>query len=200
MRINYKKCFDYEGNLIQGLLVINPIINFDDRGFFQESWNKKNFGSILYENGQKEELFVQDNHSKSVKGTLRGLHYQKDPYSQGKLVRCLSGEIYDVAVDLRKSSKTFLSHFFINLSSHNQTQFWIPRGFAHGFLTLTDDTEVLYKTTNYWNKEAELTLKWDDPNININWPLSALKQRVNISEKDRNAFSLDQLRNEYLFL
>ena len=200
MRINYKKCFDYDGNLIQGLLIINPVINFDDRGFFQESWNKKTFGSILNENKQKEELFVQDNHSKSVKGTLRGLHYQKEPYAQGKLVRCLRGEIYDVAVDLRKSSKTFMSYAFVNLSSHNQTQFWIPKGFAHGFLTLTEDTEVLYKTTNYWNKDSELTLKWDDPSININWPLSTLKQEVNISEKDRNAFSLDQLKNENLFL
>ena len=200
MRINYKKCFDYDGNLIQGLLIINPVINFDNRGFFQESWNKKTFRNILNENRQKEELFVQDNHSKSVKGTLRGLHYQKEPYAQGKLVRCLRGEIYDVAVDLRKSSKTFMSYAFVNLSSFNQTQFWIPRGFAHGFLTLTDDTEVLYKTTNYWNKEAELTLKWDDPNIKINWPLSTLKEGINISEKDRNAFSLDQLKNEYLFL
>ena len=131
---------------------------------------------------------------------MRGLHYQKDPYAQGKLVRCLSGEIYDVAVDLRKSSKTFMSYAFVNLSSNNQTQFWIPKGFAHGFLTLTEDAEVLYKTTNYWNKDSELTLKWDDPSININWPLSTLKQEVNISEKDRNAFSLDQLKNEYLFL
>ena len=105
MSINYKKCFDYEGNLIQGLLIINPKINFDNRGFFQESWNKKTFGSILNENSQKEELFVQDNHSKSVKGTLRGLHYQKDPYAQGKLVRCLSGEIYDVAVGFEKKFK-----------------------------------------------------------------------------------------------
>ena len=114
MSLNYKKCFNYEGKLIQGLLIINPVINFDDRGFFQESWNKKTFGSILNENKQKEELFVQDNHSKSVKGTLRGLHYQKEPYAQGKLVRCLRGEIYDVAVDLRKSSKTFMSYAFVN--------------------------------------------------------------------------------------
>ena len=144
MKINYRKCFNKNGELIEGLLIIKPEIIFDERGFFQESWNKKNFEMVLYENGQEDGSFVQDNHSKSVKGTLRGLHFQKNPYAQGKLVRCLRGEIYDVAVDLRKSSKTFLSYAVVNLSSNNQTQFWIPKGFAHGFLTLTDYAEVFY--------------------------------------------------------
>ena len=200
MKINYKKCFNNQGQIIEGLLIIKPKINFDDRGFFQESWNKRDFNMVLYENGQKEESFVQDNHSKSTKGTLRGLHFQKEPNAQGKLVRCLNGEIYDVAVDLRLSSKTFLNYAFLNLSSHNQMQFWIPKGFAHGFLTLSDEAEVLYKTTKYWNKDSELCIKWNDPNIKINWPLSSLRENLNISEKDRNAFSIDQIKNENLFL
>ena len=200
MKINYRKCFNKNGELIEGLLIIKPEIIFDERGFFQESWNKKNFEMVLYENGQEDGSFVQDNHSKSVKGTLRGLHFQKNPYAQGKLVRCLRGEIYDVAVDLRKSSKTFLSYAVVNLSSNNQTQFWIPKGFAHGFLTLTDYAEVFYKTTNYWNKDSELSLKWNDPNIDIIWPIEMLKKELNISEKDKNAFLVSQLDNNDLFL
>ena len=200
MALTSRKISNANGQIIEGPLLIKPNVFKDERGFFMESWNSNDWKSIIEKSKQEFNLFLQDNHSKSVKGTLRGLHYQKEPYAQGKLVRCLRGEIYDVAVDLRKSSKTFMSYAFVNLSSHNQTQFWIPKGFAHGFLTLTEDTEVLYKTTNYWNKDSELTLKWDDPSININWPLSTLKQEVNISEKDRNAFSLDQLKNEYLFL
>ena len=200
MNIIYEKCFNKEGQLIEGPLIIKPKIYFDERGFFQESWNKKNFNKVLLENGQKEETFVQDNHSKSVKGTLRGLHYQKDPNAQGKLVRCLNGEVFDVAVDLRKSSKTFLDYTFVNLSGKNQTQFWIPRGFAHGFLTLSDYAEVSYKATQYWNKDSELSLKWNDPNININWPIELLEEELNVSEKDKNAFLLSQLNSEHFFL
>ena len=200
MNIIYEKCFNKEGQLIEGPLIIKPKIYFDERGFFQESWNKKNFNKVLLENDQKEETFLQDNHSKSVKGTLRGLHYQKDPNAQGKLVRCLNGEVFDVAVDLRKSSKTFLNYTFVNLSGKNQTQFWIPRGFAHGFLTLSDYAEVLYKATQYWNKDSELSLKWNDPNININWPIELLEEELNVSEKDKNAFLLSQLNSEHFFL
>ena len=200
MNIIYEKCFNKEGQLIEGPLIIKPKIYFDERGFFQESWNKKNFNKILLENSQKEERFVQDNHSKSVKGTLRGLHYQKDPNAQGKLVRCLNGEVFDVAVDLRKSSKTFLNYTFVNLSGKNQNQFWIPKGFAHGFLTLSDYAEVLYKATQYWNKDSELSLKWNYPIININWPIELLGEELNVSEKDKNAFLLSQLNSEHFFL
>ena len=200
MTINYQKCFSPEGTLIKGPLTIIPKINLDKRGFFQESWNKKDFNEVLSKNDQKEEFFVQDNHSKSIKGTLRGLHFQQPPYAQGKLVRCIKGEIFDVAVDLRKNSKTFLSYAFVNLSSQNHKQFWIPKGFAHGFLTLTDNAEVFYKTTNYWNKDSELSLIWDDPDINIDWPLSTLKKEINVSEKDKNGFLVSQLEKNDLFL
>jgi dTDP-4-dehydrorhamnose 3,5-epimerase len=200
MKINYEKCFNHNGDLIEGPLIIIPKINFDERGFFQESWNKRNFNKVLYDNGQKEALFVQDNHSRSSKGTLRGLHFQKDPYAQGKLVRCINGEIFDVAVDLRVHSKTFLNYISIHLNSKNQKQFWIPRGFAHGFLTLTDNTEVCYKATNYWDKDSELSLNWNDPDINIKWPISSLNKNLNISEKDKNSPYFSELNNEYLFL
>ena len=200
MRINYQKCFSPKGTLIKGPLIIIPKINFDQRGFFQESWNKKDFNEVLSKNDQKEEFFVQDNHSKSIKGTLRGLHFQQTPYAQGKLVRCLKGEIFDVAVDLRKSSETFMNYTFTILSSQNHKQFWIPKGFAHGFLTLTDNAEVFYKTTNYWNKDAESSLIWDDPDINISWPITLDKVSFNISEKDRNASYFSELKNEHLFL
>ena len=192
--------FDYlisnKGELFSDLISIKPKIINDSRGFFFESWNKNIFNEIVNE----DITFCQDNHSKSVKGTLRGLHYQKDPNAQGKLVRCLNGEVFDVAVDLRKSSKTFLNYTFVNLSGKNQTQFWIPRGFAHGFLTLTDYAEVFYKTTQYWNKDSELSLKWNDPNININWPIELLEEELNVSEKDKNAFLLSQLNSEHFFL
>ena len=168
MSINYKKCFDYEGNLIQGLLIINPIVNFDDRGFFQESWNKKTFGSILIENRQKEELFVQDNHSKSVKGTLRGLHYQKDPYAQGKLVRCTSGSIYDVAVDLRANSNTYKEWVGIELNENKKSLLWIPKGFAHGFLVLSETARVNYQVDNYYNPNHEYGINAFDKSLNLN--------------------------------
>ena len=200
MHISYKKCFNPQGEMIQGPLILNPKINTDERGFFLESWNKKNFNKILSENGQKAVSFVQDNHSKSTKGTLRGLHFQKRPYSQGKLVRCLNGEIYDVAVDLRKDSKTFLHYTYVYLNNKNHTQFWIPEGFAHGFLTLSDKTEVLYKTTQYWNKKSELSLMWNDPEIKINWPTSSIKNELNISEKDKDALFISQIKQGSFFL
>ena len=181
---------------LEEVKIIEPEVFKDQRGFFFESFNLKRFEKII---GSKV-LFVQDNHSKSNYGVLRGLHYQLPPFEQGKLLRVISGEIFDVAIDIRKSSPNFGKWIGINISAVNKKQIWIPKGFAHGFLTLTEDAEVLYKTTNYWNKDSELTLKWDDPSININWPLSNLKQEVNISEKDRNGFSLDQLKNQYLFL
>lgn len=181
---------------LEEVKIIEPEVFKDERGFFFESFNLKRFEKII---GSKVP-FVQDNHSKSKYGVLRGLHYQLPPFEQGKLLRVISGEIFDVAIDIRKSSPNFGKWMGINISAINKKQIWIPKGFAHGFLTLTEYAEVLYKTTNYWNKDSELTLKWDDPSININWPLSTLKQEVKISEKDKKGFSLDQLKNQYLFL
>ncbi len=186
MNIIYEKCFNKEGQLIEGPLIIKPKIYFDERGFFQESWNKKNFNKILLENNQKEERFVQDNHSKSVKGTLRGLHYQKDPNAQGKLVRCLNGEVFDVAVDLRKSSKTFGKHHKIIISEKNSKSFLIPRGFAHGFLGLDKENIVHYVCSNYRDPKSEVSIKWDDIDLKINW---GVKKPI-ISKKDKAALTL----------
>ncbi|MEY7428321.1 dTDP-4-dehydrorhamnose 3,5-epimerase, partial [Citrobacter freundii] len=136
---------------IPEVLIFEPKVFGDERGFFMESFNQRLFEKAT---GRKVE-FVQDNHSKSSKGVLRGLHFQRAPYAQGKLVRCVSGEVYDVAVDIRKNSKTFGRWVGITLSAENKKQLWIPEGFAHGFMTLTDNTEFLYKTTNYYHPESE---------------------------------------------
>ncbi|MBB7324318.1 dTDP-4-dehydrorhamnose 3,5-epimerase, partial [Escherichia coli] len=134
---------------IPDVLIFEPKVFGDERGFFFESFNQKIFEEAV---GRKVE-FVQDNHSKSTKGVLRGLHYQLEPYAQGKLVRCVVGEVFDVAVDIRKSSPTFGKCLEVILSADNKKQLWIPEGFAHGFLTLQDDTEIIYKTTNYYSPE-----------------------------------------------
>ena len=199
MNIPYSKCKNNKGLTIEGLLLLEPKVYQDKRGFFFESWNKKDFNKVLIENNQKEQLFLQDNHSSSINRTLRGLHYQKEPYAQGKLVRCIKGKIFDVAVDLRRNSETFLEYCSVIISSENNYQFWIPSGFAHGFLTLSDDTEVLYKTTNYWDRKSEVTLRWDDPAINIDWPSKLIKNSFNISEKDSKALYSDQLNIEDFF-
>ncbi|EIE5778043.1 dTDP-4-dehydrorhamnose 3,5-epimerase, partial [Salmonella enterica] len=136
----------------------------DERGFFMESFNQKVFEEAV---GRKIE-FVQDNHSKSTKGVLRGLHYQVEPYAQGKLVRCIAGEVFDVAVDIRKDSETFGKWVGVNISSENKRQLWIPEGFAHGFLVLSDSADFLYKTSNYYSPIHERGIVWNDPTININ--------------------------------
>ena len=135
-----------KGIKFEGLCLITPNKFIDERGSFYESWNKKFFDRQI----NSKVNFVQDNHSSSSKGVLRGLHYQINPFPQGKLVRCISGEIFDVAVDLRKNSKTFGNWFGVNLSSENMKQFWLPEGFAHGFLTISDYAEVFYKTRDFW--------------------------------------------------
>lgn len=150
---------------IQDLLIIEPKVFCDERGFFFESFNQKVFEEAV---GRKVE-FVQDNHSKSSKGVLRGLHYQLEPYAQGKLVRCVVGEVFDVAVDIRKSSSTFGKWFGINLSAENKRQLWIPEGFAHGFLVLSESAEFVYKTTNYYHPESDRGIIWNDPDIAIKW-------------------------------
>lgn len=151
---------------IPDILIFEPKIFGDERGFFFESFNQKIFEEAV---GRKVE-FVQDNHSKSSKGVLRGLHYQAEPYSQGKIVRCIVGEVFDVAVDIRKSSPTFGQWVGVHLSAENKRQLWIPEGFAHGFLVLTETAEFVYKATNYYHPESDRGIMWNDKTININWP------------------------------
>ena len=173
-----------QGVEFEGLLLITPDKYKDQRGFFYESWNKK----IFDKQTNSKTNFVQDNHSSSSKGVLRGLHYQINPSPQGKLVRCLFGEIFDVAVDLRRKSKTFANWVGVNLSSENMQQFWIPEGFAHGFLTMSDNAEVLYKTTDFWEKDCEKSIKWDDETLSINWPLEKINLEFPLlSKKDKES-------------
>ena len=173
---------------IKGPYLISPKIFEDSRGFFYESWNKETFLKLSNNNLN----FVQDNHSKSKKGVLRGLHYQLNPYAQGKLVRCINGSIYDVLVDLRIKSKTFGKWAGVFLSKENFNQIWIPEGFAHGFLTISDTAEIIYKTTNYWQKNFERSIIWNDKSISIKWPLDYLKSySPTLSFKDKNSQTLD---------
>ena len=187
---------------IIGPLIFTPKIYADERGYFFESWNKKQFLNFIEKsqeiiNQKKEIAFVQDNQSFSSKNVLRGLHYQVNPYAQGKLVSCINGEIFDVVVDLRKDSPSFGRWAGLILSGTNSKQLWIPEGFAHGFLSLSEKTKVLYKTTNYWNKQSERSLKWDDPIIDIKWPL--LKSSPILSKKDSIANSLNNIDKNDLF-
>ena len=152
---------------IPEVLIFEPKVFGDDRGFFFESFSQKVFEEAV---GYKVN-FVQDNHSKSLKGVLRGLHYQLAPYAQGKLVRCVAGEVFDVAVDIRKESPTFGQWVGVNLSAENKRQLWIPEGFAHGFLVLSETAEFVYKTTNYYHPESDRGIIWSDSDIAIKWPL-----------------------------
>lgn len=151
---------------IPDVIIFEPKVFGDERGFFLESFNQKKFEEAT---GLKRE-FVQDNHSKSSKGVLRGLHYQLPPVAQGKLVRVVQGEVFDVAVDIRKSSATFGKWVGVHLSAENKRQLWIPEGFAHGFLTLSDTAEFLYKTTNYYSPKDEGAVIWNDADLAIQWP------------------------------
>jgi dTDP-4-dehydrorhamnose 3,5-epimerase len=151
---------------IPDVLLIEPQVFGDDRGFFFESFNQERFEKAV----GKKINFVQDNHSKSVKGVLRGLHYQLPPKAQGKLVRVIQGEVFDAAVDLRQSSPTFGKWVGEILSADNKKQLWIPEGFAHGFLTLSDTAEFLYKTTDFYSPEHEQSIVWNDATIAIQWP------------------------------
>lgn len=151
---------------IPDILVFEPEVLEDQRGFFFESFNQSGFDKVM---GRKI-TFVQDNHSKSIKGVLRGLHFQLPPKGQGKLIRVIQGQIYDVAVDLRKTSPTFGHWVGEMLSADNKKQIWIPEGFAHGFITLSDDSEVLYKATDFYSPIHEQCLIWNDPEINVMWP------------------------------
>jgi dTDP-4-dehydrorhamnose 3,5-epimerase len=168
------------------VLLIEPQVFGDDRGFFFESFNQNKFEEAT---GLKIN-FVQDNHSKSVKGVLRGLHYQLPPKAQGKLVRVIQGEVFDVAVDLRQSSPTFGKWVGEIISADNKKQIWIPEGFAHGFLTLSDTAEFLYKTTDFYSKDHEEAIQWNDKTIGIDWPI----KDVSLSTKDKSAVSFKEAR------
>lgn len=165
---------------IPEVLIIEPKVFGDDRGFFYESFNQRTWEEIT---GIKKE-FVQDNHSRSSRGVLRGLHYQRPPTAQGKLVRCVAGEVFDVAVDLRKKSPTFGDWVGVMLSAENKKQLWIPEGFAHGFLVLSESADFLYKTTDYHSSSDECSIRWDDPELNIDWCYGV---KPLLSPKDQNA-------------
>ena len=166
---------------IEGLLLIEPKVHADDRGFFLESYNQRAFDAAV----GSELRFVQDNHSRSAHGVLRGLHYQLAPHAQGKLVRVVRGSVFDVAVDIRRGSPTFGRWHGFELSEHNHRQAWLPAGMAHGFLVTGDCAEFLYKTTAYYAPQAERCIRWDDPAIGIEWP--ALAGAPQLSARDAAA-------------
>ncbi|GLH45267.1 dTDP-4-dehydrorhamnose 3,5-epimerase [Pseudomonas atacamensis] len=170
---------------IQDVIVFEPKVFGDERGFFLESFNQKVFEEVV----GRPVRFVQDNHSRSVKGVLRGLHYQiQQP--QGKLVRVIQGEVFDVAVDLRKGSPTFSKWVGVTLSAENKKQLWIPEGFAHGFIVLSDNAEFVYKTTDYWAPQYERSLAWNDDTIAVDWPLTSMGDPA-LSLKDQKGAKLE---------
>ena len=158
--------------------LIEPDVFEDERGFFYESFNQQKFNEAIGE----EVTFVQDNHSKSSQGVLRGLHYQEAPFEQGKLVRVIAGEVFDVAVDIRKESPTYGQWVSEIISAENKKQLWIPEGFAHGFLTISSEAEFLYKTTSFYSKLHEITINYLNNSFDIKWPL----KEVHLSKKDSN--------------
>lgn len=173
---------------IPDVKIIEPAVFGDERGFFMETWNQKKFEELVT---GKPTQFVQDNHSKSKKGILRGLHYQTEN-TQGKLVRVISGEVFDVAVDIRKDSLTFGKWVGVYLSAENQRQLWIPEGFAHGFYVTSDEAEFVYKCTDYYNPNFEQSILWDDSNLSIEWPLDNLPI---LSKKDELGKKLFESEN-----
>ena len=170
---------------IADVVLFEPKVFGDERGFFFESFNHRSFEEAI----GRSVRFVQDNHSRSVRGVLRGLHYQIQQ-TQGKLVRVVEGEVFDVAVDIRRSSSTFGKWVGAYLSAENKHQLWVPEGFAHGFVALEDDTHFLYKTTDYYDKDSEGALHWSDERLGINWPATG---GFNISDKDDKAPTSDSL-------
>lgn len=171
---------EYRKTEIEGVYIIEPRVFGDERGYFFEAWKRQEF-----EENIGKVNFIQDNESKSVFGVLRGLHYQKGELSQAKLVRVISGRVLDVAVDLRKGSPTFGKHVAVELSGDNKRQFFIPRGFAHGFLVLSDEAVFTYKVDNPYAPQAEASILWNDADLAIDWPLS--DEKLILSQKDREA-------------
>jgi dTDP-4-dehydrorhamnose 3,5-epimerase len=168
---------------LREVVIVEPQVFGDERGFFMESFNEQRFHDEL----RKLDLpvprpFVQDNHSRSQKGVLRGLHYQLPPHPQGKLVRVVRGAVFDVAVDIRRGSPTFGQWAGVELSERNHAMLWIPEGFAHGFVALEDDTHFLYKTTDYWSRECEGAIVWNDPDISIEWPAAAAQPALAVKD------------------
>ena len=177
---------------IKNLLLIEPKVFEDSRGFFMESYNYNTFKELGINN-----IFVQDNFSKSSKGVLRGLHFQKEEYAQAKLVNVLRGAVIDVTVDLRKDSETFGKCFITELNEKNKRMLFIPRGFAHGFLTLEDNTEFFYKCDNFYNPKSEVGIIWNDTDLNINWNLDKYnikEKELIISEKDKKNITFKEYR------
>ncbi len=188
--MNIETLTSNNGNTLKGPYLIIPKVFEDSRGWFLETWNQLTFEKVL---GHKIK-FTQDNHSFSNLGVLRGLHYQGVKSPQAKLLRCVSGSIYDVIVDIRKSSPTFGEWASTNLDSKNKHMVWIPIGFAHGFLSLKQNTEVFYKTTNNWNKNEERIIKWNDKSLNIKWPMREFNiSKIIISSKDKSGCSFDKV-------
>jgi dTDP-4-dehydrorhamnose 3,5-epimerase len=170
---------------IPDVKIIEPTVFGDERGFFMETWQQKKFEELVT---GKPTRFVQDNHSKSKKGILRGLHFQTKN-TQGKLVRVVSGEVFDVAVDIRKDSPTFGEWVGVYLSAENKRQLWVPEGFAHGFYVTSDEAEFVYKCTNYYDPSSEVSIKWDDKSLGINWPLES-NESLELSIKDSEGYKL----------
>jgi len=183
-----QKCMELITTPIKDLLIIQPKIFKDERGYFFESYNE----SIFKQNGLNIH-FVQDNESLSQKGVLRGLHFQNPPFAQGKLVRVIKGAVLDVAVDIRKNSPTYGQHFSLELSEENKTQLWIPEGFAHGFLTLTDNTIFSYKCTNLYNKNSEGCILWNDSQLDIKWGIT----NPVLSEKDKSGEAFSAFKSNF---
>ena len=171
---------------LEGVLILEPRVFGDDRGWFYESFNAARFNEIV----GKDVNFVQDNHSRSARGVLRGIHFQTAGAAQGKLVRATAGEIFDIAVDLRKSSPTFGQWTGARLSAENKRQLWVPAGFGHAFVVTSDMAEVQYKVDAYWSPDHERSLRWDDPSIGIDWPDVG---EIQLSDKDRVAPDLNLL-------
>lgn len=180
--------FEFIKNDIEGLVVIKPTVFGDDRGFFMETYQKDEFAQA----GIDKE-FVQDNHSKSTKGVLRGLHFQKEN-TQGKLVRVIQGEVYDVAVDCRPNSKTFGKWFGVTLSAENKMQFYIPEGFAHGFLVLSDEAEFVYKCTDVYNPNAEGGIPYNDATVNVEWPEVDCEIKLSAKDKVHESFAIQDFK------
>lgn len=177
---------------IEGLLIIEPKVWKDNRGYFYESYNAK-----LFAEAGIDVNFVQDNQSFSQKGALRGLHAQSRPFEQGKLVRVLQGAVLDVAVDIRKTSPTYGQHFDIELSAENHKQLWVPPGFLHGFLTLEDDTIFTYKVSNYYDKNSEIGVMWNDPDLNIQWQEYMPESMFLLSDKDQALDSFSDFKSPF---
>ena len=188
-----KKIMKFTSLRLPEIMIIEPKIFMDDRGIFYETYNE----TIFKENVSNFfTYFVQDNYSQSNAGTIRGLHYQEKPYDQGKIISVNSGKIFDVAVDIRRNSKTYGQYVSEILSSSNKKQIWIPSGFAHGFMALEDDTRFTYAVDNYWDRDSERCLKWDDKTVGIEWPELDC---YSVSDKDKVACSFKDLKTSFKY-